>query len=30
MKVNLSNLDKLYWKATKDHGIITKADLINY
>jgi bifunctional non-homologous end joining protein LigD len=30
VKVNLSNLDKVYWKATKDHGIITKGDLINY
>ena len=30
VKVNLSNLDKVYWKATGDHGIITKGDLINY
>jgi len=30
VKVNLSNLDKVYWKATEDHGIITKGDLINY
>jgi bifunctional non-homologous end joining protein LigD len=30
VKVDLSNLDKVYWKATGDHGIITKGDLINY
>jgi len=30
VNVNLSNLDKVYWKATGDHGIITKGDLINY
>ena len=30
VKVNLSNLDKVYWNATGDHGIITKGDLINY
>ncbi len=30
VKVDLTNLDKVYWKATQDHGIITKGDLINY
>ncbi len=30
LKVDLTNLDKVYWKATADHGIITKGDLIDY
>jgi bifunctional non-homologous end joining protein LigD len=29
-RVDFSNLDKVYWNATRDHGKITKGDLINY
>ncbi len=29
-KESFSNLDKIFWSKTKDHGALTKKDLINY